>query len=180
MKITDKGILTPEGDGPPLSHVWSPRRCRLAAGAPVGVCWHYTAGLGCEAMTRRISRLDRGDQVSWHVLIGRDGRVWQSVPLTAGAWHVKKTASQSPEWATGGINRWLLGVELESIDGHMFSAAQVESAAALVAALDAWRPDWARSAYEHGHQDYDPVRRSDPGPVWRRELARILDGISAG
>jgi len=177
MLVTNKGALLADDNGPPVKYVWSPRRCTLAKVAPIGIVWHYTAALGCEAMTKRLLTLDAKDMVSWHILVGETGTIYQSVPLTSGAWHVRKAAPNTPATMRGGVNRWLLGIELESKTGASFTPAQTAAARGIVAALHAWRPDWPRAAFEWGHRDFDPGRRADPGDVWVAALSGMLDGV---
>lgn len=140
---------------------------------------------------------------SWHVVISKTGEIFQSVPFTRGAWHCRgqnskflgielenagrlkaaggkfyawpyyKAKSKTPDPklevpAARAVKSALGG----TWDG--FPPAQVEAARAVVAALKAWRPDWARTAFLHGHVDFDPGRREDPGPVWKYE---ILPGV---
>ena len=175
MLITAKGILRADLGDPPIVHRWSPRRCALAAGGPLGVCWHETEAHGCEAMTNRLMKLNPNDQVSWHLLIGRDGVAWQSVPLIRGAWHIRKKAPNTLPGKTQPARWYLLGVEMERIAGENYTAEQVDTLARVIAAFRAWHPEWPRQALEWGHAQFDPDRRRDPSPEFRSLLAGILD-----
>lgn len=58
-----------------------------------------------------------------------------------------------------------------------FTAAQEEAAERLVLAL-VDRFGFDRAAFEWGHVDVDPKRKTDPGPVWQeRILPAILDRV---
>lgn len=58
---------------------------------------------------------------------------------------------------------------------HVFSPAQVIAAERLVRALVARYPKLTQAGLSYGHIDLDPSRKSDPGPIWRREqLPAIL------
>jgi len=176
--ITAKGILQTDLGDPPVIYRWSPRRVALSAVGPLGVCWHETEAHGCEAMANRLKKLDPNDQVSWHLLIGRDGVVWQSVPLIRGAWHIRKKAPNTLPGKTQSARWYLLGVEMEHIAGENYTAEQVDTLARVVAAFRAWHPEWPRRALEWGHAQFDPERRRDPSPEFRSLLAGILDRSS--
>jgi N-acetyl-anhydromuramyl-L-alanine amidase AmpD len=125
-------------------------------------------------MVKRIQQINPADRVSWHILIGENGTIYQSVRLVNGAWHVRKSAPGTPAELVGGVNRWLIGVELESRDGRNFAPALVDAARELIGALHEWRPDWPAAAYTYGHHQFDPARRSDPGPEWLALLPSLL------
>jgi len=116
---------------------------------PLGLVWHWTAGKCvapgyATALAEEIRTYDktRDRPVSWHVLIAKDGRMFQSVPFNQGSWHVgrpgriggapQKTngfwnAATFPEGKLfGNINRATIGVELENagrlevVDGKFY------------------------------------------------------------
>jgi len=174
---TDGLLIAIENDDPTIAQVPSWRKFSLAAGAPIGICWHYTAGAtphDIEAV-RRIRDLNPLDQRSWHLWLSQEGPIMQSVPLIKGSWHVRRRSPKTPAWAKGGINRWLIGIELESKDGTEFTDPQLHAADKLIGALRCWHPEWPIEAFEWGHSDFDPPpRRFDPGPVWRFLLPGLL------
>jgi len=58
-----------------------------------------------------------------------------------------------------------------------FTAAQEASATVVVRALAA-RYGWTRDVCAYCHADFDPERREDPGPIWKRTiLPRVLDRV---
>jgi len=62
-----------------------------------------------------------------------------------------------------------------------FTVPQCATAEALVRALAAFFPSWGREGFEHGHVDYNPQTREDPGPIWRENLLpAILDRVFGG
>lgn len=134
---------------------------------PIAVVWHYTAtDVGTAAsLARRIRTYKRGVDraASWHVLVGADGVLRQSVACMRGAWHCAKGT-------IGGhrVNSCSVGVELEG-HGSVFTPAQIVAAERLLRALVATYPI-TREHAGHGHVEFDPARRADPGPLWKNEL----------
>jgi hypothetical protein len=200
--------------------VESKRSILLSVAKPLGIVWHWTGGGDPAALCRRIRALpppahastrernaasQRGIEpaaASWHLLIGRDGVVRQSAPLTLGTWHVGRSG------VIGGklreINRCTVGIELDNLGevtpapgggwtnglytvgperevvgvaGHTFDgfpAAQVAAAVAVTKAIAA-AYGFSRAACSFGHCDFDSPRKQDPGPVWRGAvLPRVL------
>jgi len=149
----------------------SVRHSRLSVPEPIAIVWHYTATDHGTArtMARRIRTYRRGVDraASWHVCVGHDGVLWQSVPLLRGAWHCARGT-------IGGrrVNACSVGIELEG-RGDAFPAAQVNAADRLVRALvEAYAIP--REQAGRGHREFDPARRSDPGPVWEALLPGLL------
>jgi N-acetyl-anhydromuramyl-L-alanine amidase AmpD len=141
---------------------------------PVGVIWHYTAtNFGtARSMAKRRTKARRPDQraSSWHVTVAGDGTLWQLVPMISGAWHCRGKHNGLS------INRSMIGIELEG-HGKKFPDAQCKAAHRLVQALV---DDYGlkREDLEHGHRDFDPKRRDDPGDLWAHEiLPGILDDV---
>lgn len=222
MRVGPGGMLSA-----PAVSVPSVRSYRMDPDGPLGVCWHYTGGVGDDSGTYARNLADRirtyrkgvDRAASWHVLIARDGTVIQSVPLTRGAWHVAPAGEIRGRLRRP--NKTLIGVELENagrlklsaagrfytwpyyhqgtrrfdprlevpkaravrvpgvgfFDG--FTEAQVRAARALVAAIARWRPTLGIADFEHGHVDFDPLRKEDPGPVWADVLPGLLLGAFA-
>lgn len=149
----------------------SVRHSPLTSKAPIAIVWHYTAtDVGTAAnLAKRIRKYKRGVDraASWHVCVGSDGTLWQSVPFLRGSWHCAKGT-------IGGhrVNACSVGVELE---GHgKISEDQVRAAELLVRGLRYTydiHPDHAG----RGHREFDPKRRSDPGPVWEALLPGLLE-----
>ena len=110
--------------------------------------------------------------VSAHYLIGRDGRLWQLVEEDMRAWH-----AGAGDWrGQGDVNSRSIGIELDNTGLHPFAEPLMARLEALLSDILArWEipPDGVI-----GHQDFDPDRKTDPGPRfdWRR-LAR--SGLAA-
>jgi N-acetyl-anhydromuramoyl-L-alanine amidase len=110
----------------------------------------------------------KGLKVSAHVLIHRDGKLVQFVPLNQRAWH----AGQSYCEGRTRVNDFSIGIELEGTDNIPFEDAQYESLARLTRAIR--RTYFAIMPQRiYGHSDIAPGRKTDPGPMfdWKRYLA---------
>ena len=152
--------------------VESVRHSRLTtAQGPIAIVWHYTATAQGTAknLANRIRSYKRGVDraASWHVCIGSDGVLWQSVPFLRGSWHCAKGLIDGHR-----VNACTVGIELEG-HGKLFPVEQAVAAERLVIALaETYGIRQAHAA--HGHVDFDPKRRTDPGLIWSQE---ILPGI---
>ncbi len=106
-----------------------------------------------------------GLRVSSHLLIRRDGRVTQYVPLHRRAWH----AGRSSYAGRTNCNDFSVGIELEGADDVPYTLVQYRRLAALIRALRRAIPSLARAAVV-GHSDIAPGRKTDPGPAfdWSR------------
>lgn len=138
---------------------------------PIAIVWHYTAtdyGTAA-ALAKRIQKYKRGVDraASWHVCIGRDGTIYQSVSFLRGSWHCAKGTIAGHR-----VNACSVGVELEG-HGKTFSEKQIEAAELLVRALRETYPIESVQA-DRGHREFDPARRSDPGPVWEELLPDLI------
>lgn len=122
MKVGSDGWLEVTASGlPPFVKVPSPRTTLLdsaAAGEPRGVIWHWTAGVKTSATFARALaeeirtwNKDKDRPASWHVLIGKDGAVYQSVPFTTGSWHVGRPGRIAGHLYAN-VNRATVGIEL--------------------------------------------------------------------
>jgi N-acetyl-anhydromuramyl-L-alanine amidase AmpD len=139
---------------------------------PIAIVWHFTATDPGTArnLARRIRTYKRGVDraTSWHVIVAHDGVLWQSVPFLRGAWHCAKGRIAGHR-----VNACSVGIELEG-HGGTFSEDQIWAAELLVRTL--------RETYEihpaqagRGHREFDPTRRSDPGPIWEGLLPGLLE-----
>ncbi len=109
-------------------------------------------------------------QVSAHLLICRDGRLIQYVPLHLRAWH----AGRSSFRGRSNCNDFSIGIELEGSDDQDFEGTQYTTLCRttrhIMALYPAITPD--RIA---GHSDIAPGRKTDPGPLfdWKRFLGSL-------
>jgi len=138
MKVDNAGWLVQEAGDPQVLKVQSIRVCTLDVPAPLGIVWHWTGGrcttpTHAPALADSIRTYDKSKDTaaSWNILIAKDGRIFQSVPVGMGSWHVGKPgriggppvkmpdgkwdATQfAPGKLLGNINRGTVGVELEN------------------------------------------------------------------
>ncbi|UWQ84684.1 N-acetylmuramoyl-L-alanine amidase [Leisingera caerulea] len=146
---------------------FGPRRNGLK---PSLIVLHYTAMKGAQAALERLC--DPAAEVSAHYLIGTDGTLWQMVAEEHRAWH-----AGAGEWrGQADINSRSIGIELDNLGSHPFSAPQM---AALEELMRGVMQRWSiPAAGVIGHSCMAPGRKSDPGPRfdWNR-LAR--QGLAA-
>ena len=119
MKIDEQGWLAPEDGDPVVKRYPTVRIYSLTVPNPLGIVWHWTAGRGGpgfgETLARHAQTYQRGIDrpASWHVLVAKDGVIYQSAPFSVGTWHVG-----CPGLIAGhrfpNINRATVGCELEN------------------------------------------------------------------
>ncbi|KIC18794.1 N-acetylmuramoyl-L-alanine amidase [Leisingera sp. ANG-Vp] len=147
-----------------------PRRDGLA---PSLIVLHYTAMGSAQAALERLC--DPVAEVSAHYLIGADGTLWQMVAEDKRAWH-----AGAGEWhGKDDINSRSIGIELDNLGAHPFSAPQM---AVLEDLMRGIMQRWGiKPSDVIGHSCMAPGRKSDPGPRfdWAR-LARLGLAASAG
>jgi AmpD protein len=104
----------------------------------------------------------RGLQVSAHFFIRRDGALIQFVSTKDRAWH----AGQSEYRGRTQCNDDSVGIELEGLEGDVFTQAQYVQLARLCQDLHDHHP----IAHVAGHEHVAPGRKQDPGPgfAWDR------------
>lgn len=173
--------VTPDGwlDGPGVTRVPSVRQFPLTSRgaddkpAPLGICWHWTDGVcrpGYAALlAQRIREFHPGDRAaSWHVVIAKQGQIYQSVPLTAGAWHVAKGTVADDHGQCHRVNRCLVGIELEN-------TGRVKRIGG------AWRgwPYWRQDAKGAWVLDAQGQRIPDPRLAIADERVRIVPRVGA-
>lgn len=183
LDLDSAGWLTGDGvEHIPAHPSWYPA-LRTPDGVPLGITLHYTStdhGTARGMARRRVRPFNRrrhGRPISsWHVTVAHDGRLWQSIPFTEGAYHCLATGPARrllrgvPEWpaeAPGAPNLTTVGVEIEG-HGDAFPDAQVDAVARLVGTLVRVYEIPESLALLH-HSALDPARRGDPGRVWRDE-----------
>ena len=100
------------GDG--VVHLACVKNTRKLEG-PDMIVLHYTAGTSAESSSIFLTRPDVS--ASAHLVIGRKGEVFQLVPFNIEAWHAGKS------WyaGRGGLNRYLIGIELDNLGKLRFS-----------------------------------------------------------
>jgi len=124
---------------------------------------HYT---GDNSLQGAISELTspRGREVSAHLVIAKNGTVYQLLPFNVVGWHAGQSNYYDQSW----VNRFSIGIENVGF-GDNWPEAQVEANRAVIEALFNAYP--IRDVV--GHQDVAPDRKSDPGPnfPWDRVTA---------
>lgn len=112
-------------------------------------------------------------RVSAHLLIRRDGALWQYVPFHQRAWH----AGESCFGGRARCNDFSIGIELEGTDTLPYTDAQYAQLAAVIPALRAAYPGLTPERLT-GHAEIAPGRKTDPGPAfdWLR-LRRLLGDL---
>jgi len=129
----------------------SPNRGRVMV--PTLIVIHYT---GDNSMAGAVSWLcAERSGVSAHLVIGKDGSIYQLVPFNMVAWH----AGQSDYNGRANVNAFSVGIENVGL-GDSWPVAQVEANRAIIAALFAAYP----IEDVVGHEDVAPGRKPDPGP----------------
>lgn len=97
----------------------------------------------------------RGLEVSSHFFITRVGTVWQFVSCDERAWHAGVSSWQGRERC----NDYSIGIELEGLEGELFSASQYASLAELSQQIRSHYP----IRQVAGHEHIAPGRKQDPG-----------------
>jgi AmpD protein len=106
-------------------------------------------------------------RVSAHILIRRDGELFQFVSCNKRAWHAGVSSWRGRERC----NDYSIGIELEGADDIPFKDIQYENLAAVTRLLKAHYP----IVDIVGHSDIAPGRKTDPGPHfdWTRYRALV-------
>lgn len=119
MNVDDHGWLVGAAGAPIVKRFPTVRTYALATPAPLGVVWHTTDERGgpgtSEAMARRVQTFRTGVDrpASWHLLVSREGAVYQSAPFTVGTWHVGVGGVIAGRRFPN-INHATVGIELEN------------------------------------------------------------------
>ncbi|KIC29263.1 N-acetylmuramoyl-L-alanine amidase [Leisingera sp. ANG-M6] len=146
---------------------FGPRRDGLT---PSLIVLHYTAMDSARAALERLC--DPAAEVSAHYLIGANGTIWQMVAEDSRAWH-----AGAGEWAgQEDINSRSIGIELDNLGTHPFSALQMAGLEDLMRGImQRWN---IPPAGVIGHSCMAPGRKCDPGP--RFDWARLArQGLAA-
>jgi len=97
----------------------------------------------------------RGLEVSAHFVVRRDGVLLQFVSCDRRAWHAGRSQWRGRE----NCNDFSIGVELEGLEGGVFTDAQYAALEALLPALARRYPLQSVAGHEH----VAPGRKADPG-----------------
>ena len=119
MRLDAEGWLAAEDGGARILRFPTVRTYRLGVPAPLGIVWHWTGDRGGpgfgETLARRAQTYKQGIDraASWHLLIAKDGTVYQSAPVTVGTWHVGRPGTIAGQHFEN-INRATVGCEIEN------------------------------------------------------------------
>jgi AmpD protein len=108
-----------------------------------------------------------GLRVSSHLLIRRDGRLIQYVPLQLRAWHAGVSRYEGRERC----NDFSIGIELEGSDRTPFETDQYDTLIHTTREIMTLFPAIGKDRIT-GHSQIAPGRKTDPGPCfdWTRFL----------
>ena len=105
MHISQNNLL--EGDGI-IQKQCSKNKQKYNDGLPDTIVIHYTAGRSAASSANYLCKNDI--KASAHLVIGRDGKIYQLVPFDIVAWHAGKSAYAGREW----LNKYSIGIELDN------------------------------------------------------------------
>lgn len=113
---------------------------------------------------------------SAHVLIDRDGTVYDLIDVKHRAWHAGPSALNGQTDGEGSVNGFSIGVELANRgNGEAYSDAQLGAAACLVAGyLREWPGILIENVVRHKDVALPPGRKADPQPPFDLDAFRAL------
>ena len=100
-------------------------------------------------------------RVSAHLLIRRDGSLFQYVPFNRRAWHAGISTYQGRK----DCNDFSIGIELEGTDSLPFMLEQYHQLNKILSALIDTYPSLSHERIV-GHEHIAPGRKTDPGPFF--------------
>ncbi|UCD84800.1 MAG: N-acetylmuramoyl-L-alanine amidase [Deltaproteobacteria bacterium] len=168
-------------------------------GLPDTIIIHYTAGGSAESSVNTLC--DPKTKASAHLVIGREGSIYQLVPFNLIAWHAGRSAHQGRV----GFNKYAIGIELDNA-GRLtksgeeyvswFGRAYPENEVVEAVHRNESEPScWHRYTEEQiaisqdicadlienygitsilGHEEVSPGRKVDPGPAFPMDKLREL------
>jgi len=170
----------------------------FASGLPDTLVMHYTGGSSAESSVRHLCK--KSAKASAHLVIGRDGKIFQLAPFNVITWH----AGRSSWKERNGLNKYSIGIELDNAgeltdngSGKFFSWFNKAYATEEVysgihrnrTSSSFWHSyteeqlektfDVCELISEHynikeiiGHEEIAPARKSDPGPAFPLDRMR--------
>lgn len=173
------------------------------AGLPDTIVVHFTAGSSAASAVQHLSSPDM--KASAHVVIGRDGEIFQLVGFDRIAWH----AGESSWKGRTGLNHYSIGIELDNAGqltksgdgfvswfGRRYAADEaIEAKHRNQSGLSFWHTYTEKQidacfglcralaktyAIQTivGHEEIAPGRKTDPGPAF--PLDRLRDQVLVG
>lgn len=109
-------------------------------------------------------------KVSSHLVILRDGQIWQFAPFSKRAWH----AGESNFEGRSRCNDFSIGIELEGMETVPYTEAQYQSLAQCTFAIMQAYTSITKDRIV-GHEHISPQRKTDPGPTfdWHKYFALV-------
>lgn len=160
-------------DGNPVSWKKSPNYSRHDDGSPVImnpelVVIHYTASDGLQGTLDWLCKSQGKKSVSAHLVVAKNGIIWQLLPLNYVGWHAGNSEWDGREWC----NNFSIGIENMGWGRKDdWPDAQIESNIGILKALHEAYPIIGIA----GHEDISRTGKVDPGPYF--PWARIWDGL---
>jgi N-acetylmuramoyl-L-alanine amidase len=138
-------------DGSPVEFLQSPNHGREIK--PRIIVIHYTGDNSCQGAVSWLTSTQSG--VSAHLVIDKDGTIYQLLPFNIAAWHAGKGSYNGEPY----VNNFSIGIENVGI-GDEWPEEQITVIGEVIKALFAAYP------LENvvGHSDVAPGRKADPGP----------------
>jgi N-acetyl-anhydromuramyl-L-alanine amidase AmpD len=188
MQIDNKNLLS----GDHITQLDCPKNHqKFSPGMPDTIIIHYTAGRSAESSANYLCGTDV--KASAHLVIGREGEIYQLVPFDTIAWHAGESQYAGREW----LNQYSIGIELDNAGplekvGTEYQSWFKERYQANDV-LYARHRNETNSSYWHiytqkqieacnmvcsllierfgvstilGHEEISPTRKQDPGPAF--------------
>jgi N-acetyl-anhydromuramyl-L-alanine amidase AmpD len=199
MKIIDHRL-----QGDTIKWQASPNQgSQLANGAPDSIVVHYTAGSSVESAVQTLSNPEV--KASAHLVVGRQGEIYQLVPFNTVAWHAGRSRWQG----RSGYNKYAVGIEIDNAgrlepNGNGGFVSWFNKLYAAEDVIEATHRHESRPTFWHrytepqieavfelcrllshtypireilGHEEIAPQRKIDPGPAF--PLDRLRDTLLA-
>lgn len=175
-------------------------KVKFGSGLPDTVVIHYTAGGSADSSAKYLAQNDI--KASAHLVIGREGEIFQLVPFDTVSWH----AGRSSYGGRNGLNKYSIGIELDNAGvlervgseykswfGRRYQPNDVVEAVHrndskprfwhtyTQAQLEACRQVCSLLIEKYkinlilGHEEIAPLRKQDPGPAF--PLDRFRDSL---
>jgi N-acetylmuramoyl-L-alanine amidase len=149
--------------------------------APKFIVIHCTAGDSAQNTVDLFKM--KNVYASAHLIIGKDGEMYQMIPFSHVAWHAGPSSYPDPDnpaKTLTDLNEYSIGIEIDNWGGQkrlkagremilkdglyweVYTQAQIDTVTAICRVLVA---TYGYKAIV-GHADIAPSRRSDPGPLW--------------
>ncbi len=186
-----------KGDNVDHQHRTTKTSGKFATGQPDAVLVHYTAGR--DALSSVKTLLNPKVKASAHLVIGRDGKIYQLAPFDEITWHAGASSWQG----RNGMNKYCIGIEIDNAGrldkqgeeylswfgkayppGEVFEGVHrnerkptywhryTEQQIELVEELCELFLETYPITQILGHEEVSPGRKSDPGPAFPLDVLR--------